>query len=108
MRATHGGIELAVPAGSKFTLDASVANGEVSANVAGFTTTQSGPLARDGDDGRRGLGGEPLRGGRQRRAPLRGRRHHRQQSLNVGSRERTTRRASARRDLFLRPPRTFL
>jgi putative adhesin len=41
---THGGIELVVPEGSKFTLDASAANGEVVANVAGFTTTQTGPL----------------------------------------------------------------
>lgn len=43
VRATHGGIELAVPEGSRFTLEASATNGEVSANVAGFTTTQSGP-----------------------------------------------------------------
>jgi hypothetical protein len=51
VRATHGGIELAVPAGSKFTLDASAANGEVSTNVAGFTTTQSGPLRVTGTMG---------------------------------------------------------
>jgi hypothetical protein len=43
VRSTHGGIELAVPAGSKFTLDASAAHGEVVANVAGFTTTLAGP-----------------------------------------------------------------
>jgi hypothetical protein len=44
VRATHGGIELAVPEGSKFTLEASAAaGGEVTANVAGFTTTQTGP-----------------------------------------------------------------
>ena len=44
VRVTHGGIELAVPDGSKFTLDASATGGEVVANVAGFTTTQTGPL----------------------------------------------------------------
>jgi DUF4097 and DUF4098 domain-containing protein YvlB len=43
VRATYGGIELAVPAGSKFNLDASSAGGEVEANMAGFTTTESGP-----------------------------------------------------------------
>ena len=43
VRVTHGGIELAVPEGSRFTLDANAANGEVTANVVGFTTTQSGP-----------------------------------------------------------------
>jgi hypothetical protein len=42
VRAVHGGIELAVPAGSRFTLDATSVNGEVSANVSGFTITQSG------------------------------------------------------------------
>ena len=51
VRSTHGGIELAVPAGSKFTLDASATRGEVSANVAGFTTTQSGPLRLTGTMG---------------------------------------------------------
>ena len=44
VQATHGGIELAVPEGSRFTLDASAQHGEVVANVAGFTTTQTGPL----------------------------------------------------------------
>ncbi len=44
VRVTHGGIELAVPEGSRFTLDASAAGGEVMANVVGFTTTQTGPL----------------------------------------------------------------
>ena len=44
VRATHGGIELVVPEGSRFTLDASATNGEVVASVAGFTTTQTGPL----------------------------------------------------------------
>jgi hypothetical protein len=44
VRVTHGGIELAVPDGSKFTLDARAARGEVMANVAGFTTTETGPL----------------------------------------------------------------
>ena len=51
VRVTHGGIELAVPEGSKFTLDASAANGEVMANVAGFTTTQTGPLRVTGTMG---------------------------------------------------------
>lgn len=51
VRATHGGIELAVPEGSRFTLDASAANGEVTANVVGFTTTQSGPLRVTGTMG---------------------------------------------------------
>jgi hypothetical protein len=41
-RATQGGVELGVTAGSRFTLDASASNGEVEANVSGFTTTQSG------------------------------------------------------------------
>lgn len=44
VRVTHGGIELAVPEGSRFTLDASSVGGEVMANVVGFTTTQTGPL----------------------------------------------------------------
>jgi hypothetical protein len=51
VRVTHGGIELAVPEGSKFTLEASAANGEVVANVAGFTTTQTGPLRVTGTMG---------------------------------------------------------
>lgn len=52
VRATHGGIELAVPEGSRFTLEASAAGGgEVSANVAGFTTTQTGPLRVTGTMG---------------------------------------------------------
>ena len=42
---TQGSIELAVPDGSRFTLDASsAAGGEVTTNVAGFTTTESAPL----------------------------------------------------------------
>jgi DUF4097 and DUF4098 domain-containing protein YvlB len=43
VRTVHGGIELAVPTGSKFNLDATSAGGEVQASVAGFTTTESGP-----------------------------------------------------------------
>ena len=43
VRSIHGGIELSVPAGSKFNLDASSAGGEVQANMAGFTTTESAP-----------------------------------------------------------------
>ena len=52
VRVTHGGIELVVPDGSRFTLDASAANGgEVVANVAGFTTTQTGRLRVTGTMG---------------------------------------------------------
>ena len=40
-----------MPEGSQFTLDASAANGEVVANVAGFTTTQTGPLRVTGTMG---------------------------------------------------------
>jgi DUF4097 and DUF4098 domain-containing protein YvlB len=43
VRTTHGGIELAVPEGSRFTLEASSTNGSVDASLAGFTTTQTGP-----------------------------------------------------------------
>ena len=42
VRAVHGGIELAVPEGSRFTLDASTIHGEVVTDVAGFTITQGG------------------------------------------------------------------
>ena len=43
VRTTHGGIELAVPEGSRFTLEASSNHGSVDATLAGFTTTQTGP-----------------------------------------------------------------
>jgi hypothetical protein len=43
VRTTHGGIELAVPEGSTFTLEANANNGSVDASLAGFTTTQTGP-----------------------------------------------------------------
>ena len=43
VRTTHGGIELAVPEGSRFNLEASSSNGTVDASIAGFTTTQTGP-----------------------------------------------------------------
>lgn len=43
VRVTNGGIDLAVPEGSRFTLDANSAGGEVMANVVGLTTTQTGP-----------------------------------------------------------------
>ena len=39
----HGGIELAVPEGSRFNLEAGSSGGEVQANLAGFTTTETGP-----------------------------------------------------------------
>ena len=42
VRTIHGGIELAIPDGSRFNLDATSAGGEVQANIAGFTTTESG------------------------------------------------------------------
>ena len=51
VRVVHGGIELGVPEGSRFTLDASATNGEVSAEIAGFTTTQTGPLRVTGTMG---------------------------------------------------------
>jgi putative adhesin len=40
--ATHGGIELEVPAGSRFDLDASAAPGEITSDVSGITMTQTG------------------------------------------------------------------
>lgn len=43
VRAVHGGIELAVPGGSRFTLDATAGRGDVAARVAGLTTTQNVP-----------------------------------------------------------------
>lgn len=51
VRVTHGGIDLAVPEGSRFTLDASSAGGEVTASVVGFTPTQTGPLRVTGTMG---------------------------------------------------------
>lgn len=40
VRSTHGGIELVVPEGSRFTLEATSTGGAVDAAIAGFTTTQ--------------------------------------------------------------------
>jgi len=51
VRVTNGGIEMDVPEGSRFTLDASAVRGEVVAEVAGFTALQSGPLRVTGTMG---------------------------------------------------------
>lgn len=40
--ATHGGIELEVPPGSRFDLDASAVAGEITSDVAGITMTETG------------------------------------------------------------------
>ena len=42
VRAVHGGIEMSVPAGSRFSLDAGATHGEVVADVAGLTILQNG------------------------------------------------------------------
>ena len=52
VRAVHGGIEMAVPPGSRFNLDASAARGEVMvAGVAGLTVLQNGPVRVTGTMG---------------------------------------------------------
>jgi hypothetical protein len=52
VQARQGGIELAVPAGSRFTLEASSSGGgEVTANAAGFTIVESGPMRVTGTMG---------------------------------------------------------